>query len=143
MNKNEMNGDFKEKNPYDPSSQIDPVEPTENKIDNLHDDDSNHVSAPDAADINSGEQPGSSCLEYGPEKPEEIPASIGLSKIFTVIRKDFIKLLLLIYVITVLCFGYWYWMRPVRAVEFSAAIDKWQSYAGVYNVPFPKDERWQ
>lgn len=143
MDKNELNGDFKRKNPYDPSSQIDPVEPTENKIDNLHDDDLNHVSAPHAADVNSGEQPGVSYLEYGPEKPEEIPVSLGLGNYPTVIRKSFIKLLLLIYVITVLCFGYWYWMRPVRADQFKSAIERWQSYAAVYDVPYPKDERWQ
>ena len=52
------------------------------------------------------------------------------------------NLLIAIYLIGVLCFGYWYWMRPVRADQFKNAQIKWREMAFVFMVPIPKDERW-
>jgi hypothetical protein len=51
-------------------------------------------------------------------------------------------LLLGIYLAGVLCFGYWYWMRPVRADQFKDAQMKWRETALIFGVPVPKDERW-
>jgi hypothetical protein len=53
-----------------------------------------------------------------------------------------ISILIPIYFISILCLGYWYWMRPVRADQFKDAQTKWRAIAQVYNIPVPKDERW-
>lgn len=52
------------------------------------------------------------------------------------------NLLIAVYLIGVVCFGYWYWMRPVRADQFTNAQIKWRETAIVFMVPVPKDERW-
>ncbi len=52
------------------------------------------------------------------------------------------RVLIAIYLIGVITFGYWYWMRPVRADQFRDALTKWREIAVDSDVPVPKDERW-
>jgi hypothetical protein len=57
-------------------------------------------------------------------------------------RPLFVRFLLILYFVTVIAFGYWYWMRPVRADQFKDAHEKWRAVAKIFHVPVPKDERW-
>jgi len=58
------------------------------------------------------------------------------------IKPVIIRLLLLVYLVCIVCLGYWYWMRPVRADQFKSAQEKWRAIAQIYHIPVPKDERW-
>ncbi len=58
------------------------------------------------------------------------------------LKRFAIRALIAIYLLGVLSFGYWYWMRPVRADQFRTAHRKWNEIAHVFGVPVPKDERW-
>lgn len=51
--------------------------------------------------------------------------------------------LVVIYILAVLGLGYWYWTRPVRPGQFTHAYNWWFSVAEIYNIPVPKDERYQ
>jgi hypothetical protein len=53
-----------------------------------------------------------------------------------------IRLLVLVYLLSIFGLGYWYWMRPVRADQFKDAHEKWRAVAKIFHVPVPKDERW-
>lgn len=53
-----------------------------------------------------------------------------------------IKLLLILYLISIPMLAYWYWMRPVRVDQFKDAQTKWRAIAQQFHLPVPKDERW-
>lgn len=54
-----------------------------------------------------------------------------------------IRILITLYMLSIIALGYWYWMRPVRADQINTAYSKWHDMAEIFNVPLPKDERWQ
>ncbi len=53
-----------------------------------------------------------------------------------------VRIILAIYIVCVLGFTYWYWMRPVRAEQVTEAQEKWRGYAEVFDIPIPTDERY-
>jgi len=57
-------------------------------------------------------------------------------------RRIAVSTLVWIYLLIILCIGYWYWMRPVRADQFKSAQDEWRGIAETFHLPVPKDERW-
>ena len=54
-----------------------------------------------------------------------------------------ISLAVLIYVVISLCFGYWYWMRPIRRPQFHYAYTWWSEIAKDYGLPLPSDEMYE
>jgi hypothetical protein len=57
-------------------------------------------------------------------------------------KRFFVRLLLFVYILCVLGFSYWYWMRPVRSEQFTEARKAWGGYAEAFNIPVPEDERY-
>ncbi len=57
-------------------------------------------------------------------------------------KRSFIRLLLLVYLVMVVAFGYWYWMRPIRATQLEKQHNKWREIGEVFKVPIPSDETW-
>ncbi len=56
--------------------------------------------------------------------------------------KNTIRLLIALYIVIVLAFGFWYWIRPVREVQITHAYETWYEIAVIYNIPLPKAETW-
>ncbi len=76
-----------------------------------------------------------------PDKPA-IPKRKRISRGGGRVRRVFVRVFYVIYLIGVLAFGYWYWTRPVRADQFRSAHRMWYGIAESVGIPVPEDERW-
>ena len=76
------------------------------------------------------------------ETPAEPVAVLPAKFVRPRLRNLFYHALVVIYTIAVLGFGYWYFARPVRSDQINNAYDWWTAVGRIYDVPMPKDERW-
>ena len=95
-------------------------------------------SVPEPDEIQSDELPSSE------ESTEESGVIVTRSKRKRCRFRSFIfSLLIFVYLLTSLAFGYWYWARPVRAEQITSGYEWWSEIAEIYGVPHPKDVRWE
>jgi hypothetical protein len=59
------------------------------------------------------------------------------------IRSGVFASLIVLYFISIVALGYWYFMRPVRAEQITGAYDWWRAIAVIYHVPVPPDQRYE
>ena len=54
----------------------------------------------------------------------------------------FCQFVIVIYILTALVSGYWYFARGVRSEQFENSYSWLKSITRIYEIPAPKDERW-
>ncbi len=58
------------------------------------------------------------------------------------VRRVIFTVLMVCYMLAILVSGYWYWAKPVRSDQFVSAYTWWTAIGKIYDLPFPRDERW-
>lgn len=57
------------------------------------------------------------------------------------LKRLIVRVLISVYILAAVGLAAWYWMRPVRAEQFTQAQEEWRGIAQVYHIPIPEDNR--